>query len=63
MKNGKYVLLTVNMVENFFDKVGRNTDYIFGAEEILADNFTLLLMGVKDVKSPEIIEKMRSLIK
>jgi hypothetical protein len=60
--NGKYVLLKVNMVENFYEKVGENTDYIIGAEEILADNFTLLIMRKKEIKTPKILEGIKSIL-
>lgn len=45
-------------VDGFWQAIGRNTDYIIHPEEILADNFVLLIAGVKDVKSPEILEKL-----
>lgn len=45
-------------VDGFWQSVGRNTDYIIHPEEILADNFVLLIAGAKDVKSPKILEKL-----
>lgn len=45
--------------ENFFDLVGRNTDYIINPEEILAENFAFLLTRKPVTETPELIEKMR----
>jgi len=50
-------------VDGFFQKTGRNTDYIIHPEEILADNFKLLISGAKDVPSPEILKKLDALLK
>lgn len=52
-------LVPVSAVNGFYEQVGRNTDYIIHPEEILADNFALLALDVKDVPSPEILERMR----
>jgi hypothetical protein len=38
-------LVEVKDVRNFFEQVGRNTDYIIHPEEILADNFALAMSG------------------
>lgn len=47
-----------HQVDGFWQAIGRNTDYIIHPEEVLADNFVLLIAGVSDVKSPEILEKL-----
>ncbi len=51
-------LLNIKDVSGFFEQVGRNTDYIIHPEEILADNFALLVTGINVVRSPMILEKM-----
>jgi len=38
-------LLQLREVSRFFEQVGRNTNYIIHPEEILADNFALLVTG------------------
>jgi hypothetical protein len=43
--------------------VGRNTDYIIHPEEILADNFALLMSGASGAPSPEIIKKLEEVLK
>ena len=52
------VLLDVNQVSGFYEQVGRNTNYIIHPEEILADNFKLLLLGRTNVPSPQVLRKM-----
>lgn len=45
-------------VGNFFAQIGRNTSYIIHPEEVLADNFVLLMQGKQDVPDPAIITRM-----
>jgi hypothetical protein len=54
-------LYDVSEVTGFFEKIGRNTEYIIHPEEILADNFSLLL-GEVDVPNPEIIKKLAEVL-
>lgn len=49
-------------VSGFFEQVGRNTNYVIHPEEILADNFSLLILGERRVPSPEILEKMQGIL-
>jgi hypothetical protein len=55
-------LLDLDAVSGFYEQVGRNTGYIVHAEEILADNFALLVLGPEDVRSPEILRKMKEIL-
>ena len=57
------VLFTLEQVTNFFDLVGNNTGYIIHPEEILAENFVLLINEVQEIKNIEIIEKMKKILK
>ena len=41
-------------VTGFYEQVGKNTDYIIHPEEILADNFALMVMKKSDLPSPAI---------
>ena len=38
-------LVNLGRVTGFFEQVGRNTEYVIHPEEILADNFSLLVTG------------------
>lgn len=42
-----------------FAKVGRNTNYVFHAEETLADNFAYLMRGRTDLPDMWVIEKLK----
>jgi hypothetical protein len=47
----------------FFEQVGKNTGYIIHPEEILADNFALLVLRERNLPSPAIIKKMKGILK
>lgn len=49
-------------VSGFFEQIGRNTNYVIHPEEILADNFALLILDEHNVPSPEVIQKMRVIL-
>lgn len=55
-------LTAMQDVANFFEQVGRNTRYVSHPEEILADNFALLVLEARGVPSPEILEKIKSVL-
>jgi hypothetical protein len=56
-------LVGLQEVAGFFEQVGRNTDYIIHPEEILADNFSLLVLQEHNLPSPAIIKKMENILK
>ncbi len=49
-------------VSGFYEQVGRNTQYIIHPEEILADNFAMLVMGDQNVPSSEILKKLHDVL-
>ena len=53
-------LVGVEEATDFFEQVGRNTRYVIHPDEILADNFALLILGRRDVPSPRVLERMAS---
>ena len=55
-------LVGMERVSGFMEQVGRNTNYIIHPEEILADNFALLVLNERNVASPEILQKMREVL-
>ena len=61
-ENSDPKLAGLKSVSGFFEQVGRNTEYIIHPEEILADNFALLVLGKQNVQSPEVLEKMRAIL-
>jgi hypothetical protein len=61
-ENSAPKLLRPQAVTGFYEQIGRNTQYIIHPEEILADNFALLILGRENVPSPEILQKMRAIL-
>jgi len=55
-------LAGMERVSGFMEQVGRNTTYIIHPDEILADNFALLVLNTPNVASPEILKKMREVL-
>lgn len=60
--NGAPRLVKLSQVEDFVEQVGRNTQYVIHPEEILADNFALLVTG-KEVRDPMRLDALRPLLK
>ena len=57
--NGRPQLLEPTEVRGFFEQVGNNTSYIIHPDEILADNFVLLISGTTNLPTPRIVADMR----
>ena len=62
-KEGKVVVYDMKEVKDFFDKVGKNTGYIIHPEEILAENFVIAFLNQDPVKTPELRERLRQVLK
>jgi hypothetical protein len=45
-----------------FEQVGRNTQYIIHPEEILADNFALVVLGGQRVRSPQVLDAIKKVL-
>jgi hypothetical protein len=57
-RSGEPMLAAISEVSGFSEQVGRNTGYIIHPEEILADNFALLVTG-RSGESPEVLRQLR----
>lgn len=55
-------LADMKRVSGFMEQVGKNTDYIIHPEEILAENFALLVLKENNVPSPAILQKMSEVL-
>jgi len=55
-------LVSMEEVSGFIDQVGRNTAYLIHPEEILAENFVLLVFRQANVPSPDIIDKLDNVL-
>jgi len=62
-KDGKAVIYSIDDAEDFYKKVGKNTNYAFDPEEILAENFSFLLTNKQDLETPELVQKMEEICK
>jgi hypothetical protein len=56
--NGEPVLVEPADLPGFAEQIGANTRYIIHPEEILADNFVLLVEGRIDLPTPRIVKQM-----
>lgn len=64
-EDGSYKLYDIEDATDFYDKVGRNTGYVIDPEEVLADNFSYMLVRKEynDFNTPELIEKIKAACK
>jgi hypothetical protein len=56
------VLLDAATVPEYFAAIGLNTRYIIHPEEILADNFILLVRGERTVRTPRILSDLQRVL-
>ena len=56
------VLLDPATVPEYFGAIGLNTRYIIHPEEILADNFVLLVRGERQVRTPRILDELQRVL-
>ena len=61
-ESGEPVVYIQNQLPDLFNKVGENTSYLIHPEEILADNFAIMVLDKQPVKSQWVIDKMKSLL-
>jgi hypothetical protein len=52
-------LLNVDQLSGFYEQIGHNTEYIVHPEEILADNFSMLVRSEKSARSPEVLTRLK----
>ncbi len=67
VREGAEASVDPNELEGLFEQIGRNTQYLFHAEEVLADNFVELFAASlrsrpRKAPSPEILEKIRKIL-
>jgi len=60
---GEPILYAAKETPGYFEAIGRNTGYIIHPEEVLAENFVLLLAGKQDVPTPRILEEMQQVFR
>jgi hypothetical protein len=57
------VCVEPRQVSRLLEQVGKNTGYIIHPEEILADNFALIVAGRKGLPSPEVADRIEKLLR
>lgn len=60
--NQKPRLVEMKQVSGFFEQVGNNTRYIIHPEEILADNFALMVLQERDLPSPSVLKMLEEIL-
>jgi hypothetical protein len=55
-------VVAIQQVSGFIKQVGRNTGYIIHPEEILADNFVLLVLGERNAPSPDVLDRIKKVL-
>jgi len=62
-EGGKLKLISPAEAKGFTEQIGRNTGYVIHPQEVLADNFVLLVLGNRNVPSPEVLQKMERVLR
>jgi hypothetical protein len=61
--NGAPQILPWKDLPDLTAKIGRNTGYLIHAEEMLADNFALLVTRAANAPSPEVLARIREALR
>jgi len=61
-RNDAFVLLPQRSLKTYLDMIGRNTEYTIHPEEVLAENFSLLLAGKSKVDKPQLLESLERML-
>ena len=61
--DNKPVIYSLKQATDFFEQVGRNTQYNIHPEEILADNFTFAILNKSGLPNPEIVNEIKKKLK
>lgn len=61
LQDGQPVLRLYEVASDLRDKIGRNTNYDIDPEEVMADHFTLLILGV-DVREPAFLSQVQRIL-
>ena len=59
LEAGTPILYDVSEVTNFYEQIGRNTEYIIHPEEILACNFVYMVRQKSGLPTPEILDSLK----
>lgn len=62
-KDNKPVIYSFKQVTNFFEQVGKNTQYKIHPEEILAENFAFAILNKSGLPNQDIVNKIKMKLK
>ena len=62
-RDGQPVIYSIDDAADFYDKVGKNTGYVINPEEILAENFSMVLTGKGEVPSQWLYDNIKKYLK
>lgn len=60
--DGKVIVYGMEDIEDFAQRVGKNTNYVIHPEEILAENFVLAFLDTPNVPTPALKERVRKVL-
>lgn len=61
--DGEPIVIDAKKEPTFYEKIGKNTNYVIHPDEILADNFVHLVMEDQDLMTPRIVDEMRVILR
>ena len=62
LSDGEPILIDGRKNESYREQIGDNTRYIIHPDEVLADNFAHIVMRTKELKTPDLVEKMKVIL-
>lgn len=61
--NGETVIYPLDKATDLYTQIGKNTRNVTNPEEILADNFSYVILNKTEVPTPEILDNIRKVLK
>lgn len=63
LEGGEPIVIDAKKEPAFYEKIGKNTNYVIHPDEILADNFVHLVMEDRDLMTPRIVDEMKQALR
>ena len=61
-ENGVTIIYSLEQASDFQSKIGKNTNYVIDPEEVLADNFSFLMIEKAGLPDPQIVENLKKVM-
>ncbi|MEE2641257.1 MAG: hypothetical protein VX768_11570 [Planctomycetota bacterium] len=62
LREGQPVFHSPNGTPSYIEQIGENTGYIIHPDEVLADNFVFLVQRKQNLKTPGIVQQMKTIL-